>query len=123
MLVLARKFMFCLIVNLPKAPEQQTLLGIMCLIPYIALVQGQRPYTSWYLNWMDLLGASLATALALSGLVMFGGYVTTLTSQQVRTRLLRSTRQTMSLQSSGAHGASGLMPCPAWLLCVCASLR
>lgn len=84
-LVLVRKVAFCLIVNLPKAPEQQTLLGIICLLPYIALVNGQRPYSTPYLNVMDLLGASAATAIALAGLVMFGGYDTTLTSDETST--------------------------------------
>jgi hypothetical protein len=79
-LVLVRKLAFCLIVNLPKAPEQQTLLGIICLLPYIALVDGQRPYSSTYLNLMDLLGASAACAITLAGLVMFGGYRTTLST-------------------------------------------
>ena len=83
MLVLLRKLGFALIIHQPKAPEQQTLLGIMCLLPYIALVNGVRPYSHVYLNWMDMLGASFATSLALSGLVMFGGYDTQLTTDQV----------------------------------------
>lgn len=84
LLVLARKFFFCLMVHLPKAPEQQTMMGVMCLLPYIALVNGQRPYSASYLNTMDLVGASLATALALAGLMMFGGYQTRLTVFEVR---------------------------------------
>lgn len=83
LVVLTRKLLFALIVNTRNAPEQQTMLGILCLLPYIALVNGQRPYSSKWLNYMDLLGASFATSLALSGLVMFGGYATALTVDEV----------------------------------------
>ena len=85
MLILLRKCAFAIVVNLPKAPEEQTILGIMCLMPYIALVYNQRPYGTTYLNVMDILGASLSTTLALSGLVMFGGYDTQLTDTEVST--------------------------------------
>ncbi len=81
--MLLRKSSFAVIVHLPKAPEQQTMLGILCLLPYIALVNGVRPYTSTYLNWMDTLGTSFATTLAIAGLIMFGGYDTRLNSSQV----------------------------------------
>lgn len=81
--MLSRKLAFAVIVNLPKAPEQQTVLGIVFLLPYITLVYGHRPYSTPYLNWMDLLGTSFATSLALSGLVMFGGYDTLLTVSEV----------------------------------------
>ena len=84
MLVLLRKLGFAAIIHQPKAPEQQTMLGILCLLPYIALVNGVRPYSSHYLNWMDMLGASFASSLALSGLIMFGGYDTQLDTDQVR---------------------------------------
>ena len=84
MMVLLRKFGFAVIVHQPKAPEQQTMLGILCLLSYISLVTGVRPYAAHYLNWMDILGAAFATSLAFSGLVMFGGYDTQLSTNTVR---------------------------------------
>ena len=84
MMVLGRKLIFALIVNLPKAPEQQAMLGILCLIPYISLVYVRSPYSSRWLNYMDLLGAFFAGCLALSGLTMFGGLETELTTSEVR---------------------------------------
>lgn len=84
MLVLSRKFTFAIIVNLPKSPEQQTMLGIMCLLAYVWLVYLYRPYTSNYLNVMDFWGTCIALALILSGLVMFGGYETMLGTEVVR---------------------------------------
>ena len=62
----------------------------MCLFPYIALTYKLRPYGQTYLNTMDLLGASMATVLALSGLVMFGGYDTQIGDFPVRVTLLAS---------------------------------
>lgn len=82
--ILMRKLAFGVIINQPKAPEAQTMLAIMCLFPYIALVYQRRPHISNYLTVMDVLGASFAGSLALSGLVMFGGYDTTLTPYEVR---------------------------------------
>ena len=84
MMVLLRKLGFAAIVHQPKAPEQQTMLGILCLLSYISLVTGARPYVAYYLNWMDKLGAAFATSLAFSGLVMFGGYDTQLSTNTVR---------------------------------------
>ena len=81
--MLLRKLGFAAVVHQPKAPEQQTMIGILCLLPYIAMVNGVRPYMSTYLNWMDALGAAFATSLAFSGLVMFGGYDTQLDQSQV----------------------------------------
>ena len=83
-MVLLRKLGFAAIVHQPKAPEQQTMLGILCLLSYISLVTGVRPYIAYYLNWMDMLGAAFATSLAFSGLVMFGGYDTQLSTNAVR---------------------------------------
>jgi len=80
LVILARKLFFGIIINMPKAPEQQTMLAIMCLFPYIALVYQRRPHNSNYLTVMDVLGASFAGSLALSGLVMFGGYDTQISS-------------------------------------------
>ena len=84
MMVLLRKLGFAVIVHQPKAPEQQTMLGILCLLSYISLATGVRPYVANYLNWMDILGAAFATSLAFSGLVMFGGYDTQLSTDTVR---------------------------------------
>ena len=62
----------------------------MCLFPYIALTYKLRPYGQTYLNTMDLLGASMATAMALSGLVLFGGYDTQIGEFPVRVALIAS---------------------------------
>ena len=79
LLVLMRKLTFAVIVNLPRAPEQQTVLGILCLLPYIMLVFRNKPYVDAYLDTMDLVGTTLSAALALTGLILFGGYDTRLT--------------------------------------------
>ncbi len=79
LMVLTRKLAFAVIVNLPRAPEQQTMLGILCLLPYVLLVYRYKPYVSSYLDTMDLVGTTLAAGLALTGLVLFGGYETHLT--------------------------------------------
>ena len=78
LVVLARKALVAVIIHLPKAPEQQTMLGIMVLLGYISLTYHQQPYSSTYLNTMDTVGAAMATGLALAGLVMFGGFDTEL---------------------------------------------
>lgn len=90
--MIARKFVFALIINLPQAPEQQTMLSILSLLPYIVLTYRSRPYTSTYLNTMDILGASMATSLAVSGLVMFGGYNTMLGPYPVSSKHLATFR-------------------------------
>ena len=76
--------MFAIIVNLPKAPESQTMLAILSLIPYISLVYGVRPYASPYLNVMDLVGTSVAMAMSLGGLVLYGGYDSHISKELVR---------------------------------------
>ena len=89
--MLLRKLGFAAVVHQPKAPEQQTMIAILCLLPYVAMVNGVRPYMSTYLNWMDALGAAFATSLAFSGLVMFGGYDTQLDRSQVGLPALHTT--------------------------------
>ena len=84
LVVLARKALVALVIHLPKAPEQQTMLGIIILFGYISLSCQQRPYSSTYLNYMDAIGAAMATALTLAGLVMFGGYQTGLDTYTVK---------------------------------------
>jgi hypothetical protein len=81
---LMRKLAFAIIINMPKAPEEQTMLAIMALFPYIAIAYQRRPHVTTYLTVMDVLGASFAGSLALSGLVMFGGYDTRLSQYAVR---------------------------------------
>ena len=83
LVVLARKALVAVIIHLPKAPEQQTMLGILVLLGYISLTHQQQPYTATYLNTMDTVGAAMATGLALAGLVMFGGYDTELNTYPV----------------------------------------
>jgi hypothetical protein len=78
LLVLSRKLAFAVIVNLPKMPEAQTMLGIIVLFAYIAIAQAMTPYMQRYLTLMDLVGASMATAIAMAGLLMFGGFDTLL---------------------------------------------
>lgn len=82
--VLGRKLVFAAIVNLPKAPVQQAMLAIQCILPYIVMVYRRRPYTTRYLNNMDLLGTAFAASLIFSALVMFGGYETRLDPWEVR---------------------------------------
>jgi hypothetical protein len=90
LLVLSRKLAFAVIVNMPKMPEAQTMLGIIVLFAYIAIAQALTPYMERYLTLMDLVGASMATAIAMAGLVMFGGFDTRLATDPVSTRRQRS---------------------------------
>lgn len=84
MSILTRKMVFAIIVNMPRSPEQQAMLSIMCLLPYIVYTYRRRPYSHVWLNTMDLVGASMAAGLAFAGLVMFGGYYTALPERSVR---------------------------------------
>ena len=90
--------MFAVIVNLPKAPEQQTMLAILSLVPYISLVYGVRPYASPYLNVMDLVGTSVAMAMSLGGLVLYGGY-----DSQIKEDLVRHISLTYAMLISQSY--------------------
>ena len=91
---MARKFVFAIIVNLPKAPEQQTMMGILVLVPYIILVYGFRPYASRHLNVMDFVGTTMAMSISLGGLVLYGGY---------DTRIIRTTVIALLLIDNGMY--------------------